>query len=99
MAHVAEVFILVVALLLFSHVGQRWRDGEKTGRVAGQTVMLHLGGKGEYVWQNINGWIISRGAARNVSYGGATDNLGVATRKGDGRGTLLSRVAPLMMSQ
>lgn len=31
--------------------------------------------------------------------GGATDNLGVATRKGDGRGTLLGRVAPLMMSQ
>lgn len=99
MAHVAEVFILVVALLLFSHVGQRWRDGEKTGRVAGQTVMLHLGGKGENVWQNINGWIISSGAARNVSYVGATDNLGVATRKGDGRGTLLSRMAPLMMSQ
>ena len=72
---------------------QRWRDGEKTGRVAGQTVMLHLRGKGENVWQNINKWIISRGAARPSSYGGATDNLGVADKKGDGRGTLLSRMS------
>lgn len=84
MAHIAEVFILVVALLFFSHVGQRWRDGEKTGRVTDQTVMLHLGGKGEYVWQNINGWIISRGAARNVSYGGRLTILGWPPEKGTG---------------
>ena len=80
-AHTAEVFILA-ALLFFSHVEQRWRD-EEPDRPGGRSDrnVAFVGGEVEYVWQNINGWIISRGAARN-SYGAATENLGVATKKG-----------------